>query len=74
MEDKTHNLWNTYHAVMIIIRFDWFLKTNRVCTPYKSKALFTLALKPVSNRFSLNRFSQTTSIRWFTESGFQSAL
>lgn len=23
--------------VMIIVRFDWFLKTNRVCTPYKSK-------------------------------------
>ena len=39
-------------------------------------APFTLALKPVSNRFtfSLNRFGQTTSIRWFTESSFQSTL
>ena len=31
-----------------------------------SIAPFTLALKPVSNQFSLNRFSQTTSIMWFT--------
>ena len=33
---------------------------------WQTLAPFTLALKPVSKRFSLNRFSQTTSIMWFT--------
>ena len=40
----------------------------------QTMALFTQALKPVSNHFSFKPVCQTTSIIWFTESGFQSTL
>ena len=59
-----------YSDIIILPVYPIAILCHIKCTSHFIKhtlyiAPFTLALKPVSNRFSLNWFSQTTSIMWF---------